>query len=100
MASTYSLSKTDKEKTKIQYSDLSPSLQAIIDSKVDSIKINELSDAIDKFNANRNRMVLTIGTSFPSNPTNNKNIHLNISNRVLYAYTNSSWKPTVMIPQG
>ena len=44
-------------------------------------------------------MKLTIGTTYPSNPVNNKNIHLNLSNRVLYIYTNSAWKPAAMIPQ-
>ncbi len=99
MASTYSLDKTAKERTKIQYSDLSPSLQNIIDGKVDLSLVNAMSKAIDDFDNGRNRMIVTIGSSFPSNPVNNKNIHLNLSNRVIYVYTSSSWKPTAMIPQ-
>ena len=46
-----------------------------------------------------NGMILTIGSSFPTHPTNNKNVHLNLSNKVLYVYTSSTWRPVTMIPQ-
>lgn len=97
--SDYTSTDKEKEQYKIQYSDLSPSLQAIIDGKVDKKDIDSLSKQMDSFMNKMGGMVLTIGTSYPSSPKNNKNIHLNLSNRVLYAYTSSAWKPIAMIPQ-
>lgn len=100
MATNYSFTRPEKEQNKIQYSDLSPSLQAIIDGKVDLTAVQALSKALDDFIRFTNGIVVTIGTSFPANPTNNKHVHLNPSNRVIYLYTSSAWKPVVMIPQG
>lgn len=89
----------DKEQYKIQFSDLSPSLQEIINQKVDKKDLDSLLKSMNSFMNKINGMILTMGTSFPSNPKNNKNIHLNTSNKVLYAYTSSAWKPVVMIPK-
>ena len=100
MSTNYSFTKPEKEQNKIQYSDLAPSLQAIIDGKVDSTLVQALNKALDDFIRFNNGMVITIGTSYPSSPTNNKNLHLNLSNRVVYVYTSSTWKPVAMIPQG
>lgn len=95
----YSLTLKEREQTKIHYSDLAPSLQAIIDGKVDQSLIDEMHRKLSDYEKAINGMVLTAGTSFPSNPKNNKNVHLNLNNRVLYIYTSSAWKPAVMIPQ-
>ena len=95
----YSLSEKDKEQWKLQYSDLSESLQNLIDSKVDKTSITSLSKAMTEYRKFMNGMILTIGSSFPAHPTNNKNVHLNLSNKVLYVYTSSTWRPVTMIPQ-
>ena len=95
----FKLTSEEKEKSKLQYSDLAPSLQEIIDGKVDLSALQALERRLDAYSTFMNGMKLTIGTSYPSNPVNNKNVHLNLSNRVLYIYTSSAWKPAVMIPQ-
>lgn len=100
MANNYSFTRPEKEQNKIQYSDLAPSLQEIIDGKVDLSLVQALDKALDDFIRFTNGIVVTIGSSYPSNPTNNKNLHLNLSNRVIYIYTSSAWKPVAMIPQG
>ena len=99
MATNYSFTNPEKEQNKIQYSDLSPSLQSIIDGKVNLTDVQALSKLLDDFSRFKNGIVVTIGTSFPANPINNKYIHLNPSNRVIYLYSSSAWKPVVMIPQ-
>lgn len=97
--SDYSLKLSDKEQWKLQFSDLSPSLQAVLNSKVDKSVLDDLEKRIEAYKKFINGMVLTIGTTFPSNPTNNKNVFLNSSNRVLYIYTASTWRAVTMIPQ-
>ena len=99
MATDYTLTLKEREQTKVHYSDLAPSLQEIIDGKVDQTLVDDLNKKLTDYEKAINGMVLTAGTSFPSNPTNNKNVHLNLTNRVLYVYTSSTWKPAVMIPQ-
>lgn len=94
----YTLSTEKKEDYKIQYSDLAPSLQELLDSKVDKELLTKMSTDIEAFKTKYNEMVVTEGSSFPSNPTNSKNMHLNTSNRMVYAYIGSAWKPVCMIP--
>ena len=67
--------------------------------KVDKKDLDALSKIMDEYLRKMNGMIFSMGTSFPSNPKNGKNIHLNLNNRVLYAYTSSAWKPVVMIPK-
>lgn len=98
MATSFSLSKLQRERYRIQFSDLAPSLQALINNKADKSLLDELSKQMDLYKARQDGMVLSIGTSFPTNPTVNKNVHINSSNRIVYFYTSSGWLPTTMEP--
>ena len=98
MATSFSLSRLQRERYRIQFSDLAPSLQAIINGKVDKSMIDELSKKMDSYKIRQEGMVLSIGTTFPTNPVANKNVHINSSNRIVYFYTSSGWKSTTMEP--
>ena len=89
----------EKEQSKIQFSDLSPSLQKIINGKVDRDTLNNFSKEMADYKRSNKLMMVTIGSVYPTNPINNKNLHLNLANRVLYVYTNQSWRPVCMIPK-
>ena len=89
----------EKEQSKIQFSDLSTSLQEIINGKVDRDTLNNFSQEMADYKRSNKLMMVTIGSSYPDNPTNNKNLHLNLTDRVLYVYTNQSWRPVCMIPK-
>ena len=89
----------EKEQSKIQLSDLSTSLQEIINGKVDRDTLNNFSQEMADFKRSNKLMMVTIGSLYPDNPTNNKNLHLNLTDRVLYVYTNQSWRPVCMIPK-
>ena len=89
----------EKEQSKIQFSDLSPSLQKIINGKVDRDTLNNFSQEMAGYKISNKLMMVTIGSVYPTNPINNKNLHLNLTNRVLYVYTNQSWRPVCMIPK-
>ena len=89
----------EKEQSKIQFSDLSPSLQKIINGKVDRDTLNNFSQEMAGYKISNKLMMVTIGSTYPTDPINNKNLHLNLTNRVLYVYTNQSWRPVCMIPK-
>ncbi|MBR2248200.1 MAG: hypothetical protein IJ880_14465 [Bacilli bacterium] len=93
------LSTKEKERLKLQFCDLSPSLQDILNNKLNKSELDKFSKELDDFKKFMNGMKLTIGSSYPTNPINNKNLHLNLTDRVLYVYTNRSWRPVCMIPK-
>ena len=95
----YTLSSIEKEKYRLQYSDLAPSLQKLLDSKLDRPDLEKLDTDIDNYTKRTDGVVVTEDSSFPSNPRANKNVHLSTSNRLVYIYNGTGWSPVAMIPK-
>ena len=94
----YTMSSTDKEKYRLQYSDLAPSLQKLIDSKLDRPDLEKLDTDINNYSKRMDGVVVTEDSSFPSNPITNKNVHLSTTNRLVYIYNGTGWSPVAMLP--
>ena len=101
----YTMDNTDKEKYRLQYSDLAPSLQDLINSKVDRPDLTNLNIDITNYSRRTEGIVVTEDSTFPENPTAYKNMHLSTTNRVVYVYVygndyeNLGWYPVAMIPK-
>jgi hypothetical protein len=95
----YTMDNTDKEKYRLQYSDLAPSLQELLDSKLDRPDLEKLNTDIVNYSKRMDGVVVTEDSSFPSNPRANKNVHLSTTNRLVYIYNGTGWFPVAMIPK-
>jgi len=81
----------DKEKTKLSYYELSPTLQKLIDSKIVKPKMDTLAAKAAAIDARLNGITVTAGLTRPISVNANKNLNLNTQINILEIYKADGW---------
>ena len=93
----------DKESTKASFYELAPSLQQMLLDSVNNSQFQVINSLINQIHGRMGDIVITEGYHEPNGNTlgannkdklviaNNKNVHLDLSNKVLEGYYDNKW---------
>ena len=81
----------DMNRYRIEYTDIAPTLQRIIDDKINNDRYLSAKTLYEHIKERSGDMKITSGFSRPSDPRNNLNFHLNATDSVLEAFIDGRW---------
>lgn len=81
----------DKERYRIKYSDIAPTLQRIIDDRISNDRYLSARNLYNHIKDRSGDMKITVGFSRPDNPQNNLNFHLNTADKIPEAFIDGQW---------
>lgn len=90
----------EKEKRKVRYEDLTPSLQARIGNLTTKDKLADLQAAIDRLTATAKSIRITEAFSKPTDPVNDMELHFDQNYPLPQTYHGDKWEAITMVPDG
>lgn len=90
----------EKEKRKVRFEDLSPTLQARIGNFTTKDKLADLQAAIDRLTAAAKSIRITEAFTKPLDPQNDKELHFDQNYPLPQTYHGDKWEAITMVPEG